>query len=775
LNGSRSRSPAATRIAIVTPWFGPDLRGGAEQQSWQLAHQLAARGHAVDVLTTCCAGFNEDWSRNALRQGSERRGLLTIRRFRVHKRDRRAFERVNAILMSLSANDMRRCVSPVGDEDARLFYENNINSPGLYAYLAAEGHTYGHVLFLPYLYGPTLFGLPLVAERAYLQPCLHNESYAYLGRVADVVHAAKGILLNSEGEYELALRLFGPGIIEKSIIVGEGVDVMGDPAKFSEQVGSFVPSRENYVLYLGRQDPAKNLPTLVGAYGEFRRRQPATSLKLVLAGERPVSYGDPMKGIVDVGPVSEAEKSALLLHARALVQPSTNESFSRVIYESWMYARPVVVHRECLPTATAVARSGGGFAADSSASWVGALERIDFASREELDRLGRLGRAYAETVSSWPEVIARYESAFKTAATAQSDRAKQPVRRIVQALSYDLSGDARTYADALAHALAERGVETAELSIAQAAKVDLVPTIRHQSTAATEKAAQDGATVVYHLARSSSNGVAANGVAGSGIATNGAATNGAIPYERPMFASSPAARDDLAKHGVHGARFLPVCVDPRLWDHPPDVPLISALQDGKHNLLFVGPILSIQSLGELLIVFLNYLTLEREARLTIVGNGAIDDAVYAHLFDELHRLELVDRVLVARDLSTPQYQSIFRAADVFISLDASEGYGLEMLQAMWFDVPVIAYRTAIARELVGGAGLLLSDKSDYLAIAALAQIVVTDSELRAGLIAEQRRARGRYDESHVVRDVLASFDVRREAAEPTEARPTWPS
>jgi glycosyltransferase involved in cell wall biosynthesis len=365
LNGSRSRSPAATRIAIVTPWFGPDLRGGAEQQSWQLAHQLAARGHAVDVLTTCCAGFNEDWSRNALRQGSERRGLLTIRRFRVHKRDRRAFERVNAILMSLSANDMRRCVSPVGDEDARLFYENNINSPGLYAYLAAEGHTYGHVLFLPYLYGPTLFGLPLVAERAYLQPCLHNESYAYLGRVADVVHAAKGILLNSEGEYELALRLFGPGIIEKSIIVGEGVDVMGDPAKFSEQVGSFVPSRENYVLYLGRQDPAKNLPTLVGAYGEFRRRQPATSLKLVLAGERPVSYGDPMKGIVDVGPVSEAEKSALLLHARALVQPSTNESFSRVIYESWMYARPVVVHRECLPTATAVARSGGGFAANS--------------------------------------------------------------------------------------------------------------------------------------------------------------------------------------------------------------------------------------------------------------------------------------------------------------------------------------------------------------------------------------------------------------------------
>jgi glycosyltransferase involved in cell wall biosynthesis len=780
LNGSRSRSPAATRIAIVTPWFGPDLRGGAEQQSWQLAHQLAARGHAVDVLTTCCAGFNDDWAKNALRQGAERRGLLTIRRFRVHKRDRRAFERVNAILMSLAASDMRRCVSPIGDEDARLFYENNINSPGLYAYLAAEGHTYAHVLFLPYLYGPTLFGLPLVAERAYLQPCLHNESYAYLGRVAEAVHAAKGILLNSEGEYELALRLFGPGIVKKSIIVGEGVDVMGDPAKFSENVGSFVPSRESYVLYLGRQDPAKNVPTLVNAYGEFRRRQPATNLKLVLAGERPVSYGDPMKGIVDVGPVSEAEKSALLLHARALVQPSTNESFSRVIYESWMYARPVVVHRECLPTATAVARSGGGFSADSAASWVGALERIDFSSREELDRLGRLGRTYAETVSSWPEVIARYEAAFKTDAVARADRAKQPVRRIVQAVSYEVSGEARTYADALAHALDERGVETSEFSIAQAEKIGHEPTIKHQSTATVEAEPTAGTTIVYHLARSAASGASPGATHAGGVPNaNGvstAATNGTThAASAPVFASSPAALEELEKSGVHGARFLPVCIDPRLWDDTPDVPLISALQDGKHNLLFAGPIRSIENLNELLIVFLNYLTLESEARLTIAGNGPIDEAVYAQLFDELRRLELVDRVLVARDLSRPQYQAVFRAADVFICLDEGEGYGLELLQAMWFDVPVIAYRTAIAREIVGAAGLLLSDKSDYLAIAALAQILVTDLDLRAKLIAAQRRVRERFDESNVVREIVASFAARRERPEPTEASPTWPS
>ena len=39
-------------IAIVNPWFGRELKGGSEQQAWQIAIRLARRGHAVEVLTT---------------------------------------------------------------------------------------------------------------------------------------------------------------------------------------------------------------------------------------------------------------------------------------------------------------------------------------------------------------------------------------------------------------------------------------------------------------------------------------------------------------------------------------------------------------------------------------------------------------------------------------------------------------------------------------------------------------------------------------------------
>ena len=607
-NGTHAQRAAGLRIAIVTPWFGPELRGGAESQSRQLAEHLAARGHNVDVLTTCCASFYDDWGKSTLRPGSERQGNLTIRRFRTDKRDGRAFERVNAILLSLDVAQLRRSVSPIGDRDAEAFCRNSINSMSLYAYLAAEGAGYDHFVFLPYMFGTTLFGLPLVAERAYLQPCLHREPYAYLTQVAKTVHAAKGLLFNSEGEFELAVSLFGPGIIRKSRVVGEGVEVDRDRARFPERVGEFVPARERYLLYLGRQDPAKNVATLVAAYKGFRRSAPASRLKLVLAGERHVSYGESSAGIVDVGPVSEREKSALLAHCRALAQPSTSESFSRVMYEAWAFARPVVVHADCPPTATAVARSSGGLLADSMSAWENALHRIDDSSEEALDALGRRGAIFAGEHSAWSAVVERYEGAF-----------------------------------------------------------------------ASER----------------------------------------VPVRDP-------------------------------WDELPDLPLTAALADGKTNLLYAGPVVSIDHLYALLVFFLHYLTLEREARLAIAATAPIDARVYDAVQTEVRRLDLVDRLRVARDLAPAQLQALYLSADAFISLDRSETGGEELEYAMWFDVPILATNTPAHRAVADQGGILVDDTSDLLAIAVLAQVLVTDSVLRQKIIAGARRARLVAHEAHHV-------------------------
>ena len=65
-------------IAIVTPWFGEALKGGAEQQAWQLAHRLSKQGISIEVLTTCRKSFFADWGTNHLKPGKNTENGFTI-------------------------------------------------------------------------------------------------------------------------------------------------------------------------------------------------------------------------------------------------------------------------------------------------------------------------------------------------------------------------------------------------------------------------------------------------------------------------------------------------------------------------------------------------------------------------------------------------------------------------------------------------------------------------------------------------------------------------
>jgi glycosyltransferase involved in cell wall biosynthesis len=120
---------------------------------------------------------------------------------------------------------------------------------------------------------------------------------------------------------------------------------------------------------------------------------------------------------------------------------------------------------------------------------------------------------------------------------------------------------------------------------------------------------------------------------------------------------------------------------------------------------------------------------------------------------------LVDRVLLARDITEPQLQSVYRCAHLFWSLDEGNSLGEGFLQAMWFDVPIIAYKTDVSTRLVGDAGLLIADKSDLMSIATLAQIVVTDGELRRRIVRAQRTVRARFDAETIARDLLDRLAV----------------
>lgn len=193
------------KLAIVIPWFGRELKGGAEQHAWHVAGRLARRGHVVEVLTTCCRSHQEDWSTNHLSPGLFREPEgFSVRRFPVDPREKAAFDAVNARLLSLDVASLRPGVAPISSTDSAIFTRELIKSVRLLEFIHAEKESFDAFIFLPYLYGLVLEGINIVGRSAVLQPCLHDEAYAYLPEVAEAFRGAGLVLFISEGEQELA-------------------------------------------------------------------------------------------------------------------------------------------------------------------------------------------------------------------------------------------------------------------------------------------------------------------------------------------------------------------------------------------------------------------------------------------------------------------------------------------------------------------------------------------------------------------------------------------
>jgi len=136
------------------------------------------------------------------------------------------------------------------------------------------------------------------------------------------------------------------------------------PAPWLQRVDS--PARSNpYFLFVGTLEPRKNLPMLVDAWREVRRRQ---RVDLILAGRKradaPEIPEEP--GLQLIGEVPDARLAELYSGALALVCPSLYEGFGLPVLEAMQCGAPVIA-------SSAVVEAGGDAAI--YADGAGALTR----------------------------------------------------------------------------------------------------------------------------------------------------------------------------------------------------------------------------------------------------------------------------------------------------------------------------------------------------------------------------------------------------------------
>jgi glycosyltransferase involved in cell wall biosynthesis len=183
--------------------------------------------------------------------------------------------------------------------------------------------------------------------------------------------------------------------------------------------------------------------------------------------------------------------------------------------------------------------------------------------------------------------------------------------------------------------------------------------------------------------------------------------------------------------------------------------LYKQLDDGQQNILFVGRVSPNKRFEHLIRAFHYYHQLiESNSRLLLVG--ASPHGVYQAYLDMLvESLGLTGSVTFAGRVPLPEgFGAFYQAADVFLCLSEHEGFGVPLVESMYFDLPVIAYESSAVPETLGDCGVLVTEKR-YDVIGELIHNLMTDQALRQQVIRKQRERLAAFDQTVVESQVKA--------------------
>ncbi|WP_295067621.1 glycosyltransferase family 4 protein [Ruminococcus sp.] len=393
------------KIGFVIPWYGENIPGGAEMELREVTDHLHEAGVELEILSTCIKDAGSDWSENFNKEGIDKTSKgITVRRFKVEKRDRAAFDAVNAKLMK------GHRIIPA-EED--IFLSEMVNCPQLYNYMKEHNEEYSLFVFIPYLLCTSYNGAKLFPKKSVFIPCFHDEAYAYISRYKELFPQTAGMIFNARPEAELAERLFGFSQSgTKTIVMGIGMDtgIVPDADDFRKKFDIDSP----FIIYAGRKDEGKNVHTLVKYFSEYVKRRD-TDLKLMLIGGGNIELPSELvkqKRIIDLGFIDLQDKYNAQAAAEFLCQPSKNESFSLVIMESWLCGRPVLVHSGCAVTRNFASESNGGLYFGDYFEFEGCTDWF-LNNKEKAAQMGENGRNYVRSNFAWDVIVDKYMKFFR--------------------------------------------------------------------------------------------------------------------------------------------------------------------------------------------------------------------------------------------------------------------------------------------------------------------------------------------------------------------------
>ena len=379
-----------TRVAFVVQRYGLEVNGGAELHCRWIA-ELMRDVWDVEVVSTCALEYMT-WE-NYYPEGQDQINGVLVHRFPVNKP--RDVTKFNELCEKVFWNPHSR------EDGINWMKAQGPQSPKLIEYLNDNKKHFDAFIFFTYLYWTTFWGLPLVADKAFLVPTAHDEPPIYLSIFKELFSKPKGFIFSTPEEKDFLVNKFHIDCTYSDVV---GVGIQFDPS-FLEKKSSELKFPGNYVIYVGRVDESKGCKEIFEFWDIYKRNN-QTGLKLVIVGRSQMEIPK-RDDIIALGFLSEEDKFAAISNSKCLIMPSPFESLSIVIMESWLCDRPVLVNGRCAVLKGQCRRSNGGLWYENYEEFEACLNLI-LDDEHLAKRLAANGKRYTENNYNWHRIKSKY-------------------------------------------------------------------------------------------------------------------------------------------------------------------------------------------------------------------------------------------------------------------------------------------------------------------------------------------------------------------------------
>jgi glycosyltransferase involved in cell wall biosynthesis len=211
---------------------------------------------------------------------------------------------------------------------------------------------------------------------------------------------------------------------------------------------------------------------------------------------------------------------------------------------------------------------------------------------------------------------------------------------------------------------------------------------------------------------------------------------------RFSLADSAFNESELVDLGFAPTAVAPILIDAADFGGDADLTLTQQREDrrtrGGAEWLSVGRIAPNKCQHDVIAAFAAYRRLyDPKAQLTLIGGRSA--LPYWHALKDLCAdLDVTDAVHLTDVVTHEELLACYRTSDVFVMLSEHEGFSVPVVEAMHFDVPVVAYACCALPETVADGGLLL-ERKDPVVVASAVDEVLNSSQLRDELVTAGRR------------------------------------